>query len=192
MSMKDRNCILPDLIYLDTLGDMTYLDPFSISKWNNEKIFELSSEEYYLCSINGERVSEQQEISTVTIDFLEDLTKHNFCQTFTTNKSFFQRLSPILEISDNEFSDNSDTKQKTIKNTNLSDTIHISENKSINDSTCGLKGSFNENTVSSFSECIHESAETSKNQSDTCHISTIIEISHPTPAVSNMNSHYGK
>ena len=72
MSMKDQNCILPDLIYLDTLGDMTYLDPFSISKWNNEKIFELSSEEYYFCSINGERVNEQQEISAVIIGAVED------------------------------------------------------------------------------------------------------------------------
>ena len=191
MSMKDQNCILPDLIYLDTLGDMMYLDPFSISKWNNDKIFDLSSAQYYVCSMKSETNSEQQEISSV-IDYFEDVTQHNFCRTSLANKSFSQRLSPILEIGDDDFSENSDTKLKSIENSNSSNELHISENKSIKDSSCALNGSCNENMVSSFPESSHVVPETSKNPNDTRHISTINAISNSSPPVSYLNSHCGK
>ena len=191
MSMNYQNCILPDLIYLDTLGDMMYLDPFSISKWNNEKIFDLSSAQYYVCSMNSETVSEQQEISTV-IDYFEDVTQHNFCRTLSASKNFSQRLSPILEIGDDDFSENSDTKQQSIDNSNSSNALNISENKSIKDSSCALNRSCNENMVSSFPESSHVVPETSKNPNDTSHISTINVISNSSPPVSFLNSHYGK
>ena len=191
MSMTDQNHVLPDVIHLDTTGDMTYLDPFSISKWNNEKIFELSSAQCYLCSINSDWDSKQQEIST-DIDFPEDVIQHNFYQTITTNKNLSQRLSPIPEIRDNDFSENDDTKQKAIENSNSSNALHISENKSIKESSCAFNRSCNESCVSPFPESSHAVHEASKTPNDTSHISTINEISNSPPPVSYLNSHFGK
>ena len=181
MSIKDQKHILPDVIHLDMLDDMTYLDPFTISKWNNEKLCKLSYEKVDHYMIQDEMASEQQEIPHV-INSSEELAHHNCRSSIASNTNSLHRLSPIPEISDDDSQKNVPDR-KSIKN----------KNKNLeNDSAREDNYISSSNTTSIFpsnDSIVHDN---STDENEVRHISAAKETLASYSTFSNSNSNNGK